>query len=137
MEHGTGKDGSQITVRRRPGAAVVVAASLLIMSAAQAAPSWTLLAETWAMPRSGATVATMAPLSEAVQALLTAADTQLVLRHPAREEGLLWAEELRGWLIALGVPSARLALEAGDATAENLQLVVRRNQDEQETQRKK
>ncbi len=30
--------------------------------------------------------------------------------RPRGEEGVLWAEELRGWFIALGIPSTDIAM---------------------------
>ena len=49
---------------------------------------------------------------DCVQAWLAAPDRHLVLVSAPGEEGGLWANELRDWLIALGVPSAAIELRA-------------------------
>ena len=40
-------------------------------------------------------------------------DSRLVVRFAGGDEGLLWAEELRGWFVALGVSGDRITLSAG------------------------
>jgi hypothetical protein len=67
-----------------------------------------LSAEAWSPPRSGERLARDKGLVSLVRALDAAAG--LRIRYGLREEDLLWAEELRDWLVALGVPSRRVAL---------------------------
>ena len=52
----------------------------------------------------------MPGLNTAVDAFLRRSEAIIVIHHPAEEEGLFWAEELKGWLVALGIESASVRL---------------------------
>lgn len=88
-------------------------ALLLASGAASAAESWQLDAEAWSRPRSGRAVVSMQPVAEAVRAWSGADAATIVVLYPGGEEGVLWAAELRDWLVALGVPSDRVEPMAG------------------------
>ena len=49
---------------------------------------------------------------------------RIFIRHPRGEEGVLWAEELRGWLVALGIPSADIALNPESSRIDAIELAV-------------
>jgi hypothetical protein len=89
------------------------AMALLLPGASVAAESWRLDAFEWSRPRTGQAVLSMAPVAEAVRSWSDAADARLLIHYPGGEEGVLWASELRDWMVALGVPSAHLRLVAG------------------------
>jgi hypothetical protein len=89
-----------------------------------AQPVYTVDAETWSRPRSAETLLQLPPLREAVAALQGHAGRRLSIHHPEGEQGELWASELRDWLVALGIPSARIDLQVDDAVMERLDLVV-------------
>lgn len=78
----------------------------------------------WARPRSGAAIVAMQPVADAVRQLLFTNDGKLVLRYPGEEEGRLWAQELRGWLISLGIESQRIDMQPGSQAADAIELVV-------------
>jgi len=81
---------------------------------ATGAAEWLLPPEAWARPRDGA----------AVRAWMAAPEgSTLVIRYPGGEAGLVWASELRDWLVALGVPPAALSLAPG-AGGEGLRLAL-------------
>lgn len=85
------------------------AAMLLIFAKAEAGEY--LLAETfWAQPRSGRTILAEPGVRAAVQAWLARPEGRLKIHHARDEEGVARAEELAGWLIALGVPGDRIEL---------------------------
>lgn len=86
-------------------------AGLLALPAA--AETWTLDAEAWARPRSGAMVAGLEPVRAAVAAWAAEPERRLVIRHAGGEAGTLWAVELRDWLVALGVPPDRVETRPG------------------------
>ncbi len=76
------------------------------------AETLSLSAEEWSRPRSGEQLARHEGLARLVLALEQAPpQTSLCIRFGAREEDLLWAEELRDWLVALGLPSGQIVLE--------------------------
>jgi len=70
----------------------------------------TITAEQWARPRSGAFVAQELSLAPLIEALDLQPDGALIVQHARSDDGSIWAEELRAWLVALGVPSAQVVL---------------------------
>ncbi|WP_148051426.1 hypothetical protein [Inmirania thermothiophila] len=96
----------------------------LAAASAAAAPVRWLDAAAWARPRDGAYVRTLAPVAETVRAYLQAPHARIVIRYPSGEEGILWAEELRAWLVALGVPSAQVETLPGSGRDDALALSV-------------
>lgn len=96
---------------------------LLFLPLWLSAETLSLSAEEWSRPRSGEQLARHEGLSRLVRALEAGtSQTRLRIRFGVREEDLLWAEELRDWLVALGLPSARIVLER-DASVQG-ELVV-------------
>ena len=87
---------------------------------------WVLSADAWARPRDGQTVARMSPLPEVVSSWSENDGQRLLIRYPGGEEGLLWAHELRSWLVALGVPLDDQELVAGSHQADRIELELTR-----------
>ena len=87
---------------------------------------WFLSADEWARPRDGRTVATMPPLPEVISKWSATEGQRLIIRYPGGEEGLLWAHELRSWLVALGVPLQDQELVAGSHQADRIELEITR-----------
>jgi hypothetical protein len=81
-----------------------------------------ITAEQWARPRHGERIARLPGLGALVEAVDHDAASRLVIRFASGDEGALWAEELRSWLVALGVPSARIVLEPGWPSPDALRL---------------
>ncbi|MDZ7748783.1 MAG: hypothetical protein U5K43_07980 [Halofilum sp. (in: g-proteobacteria)] len=107
------------------GARSALAVVLLVVPAAVAADTrWSLDGGAWARPRSGQAVLSMQPVASAVRAWSDAATAEIVIRYPGGEDGVLWASELRDWLVSLGVPSAHVRPVAGGEPG-SLRLEVR------------
>jgi len=87
---------------------------------------WLLGAADWARPREGVAVVQMPPLAEVVEAWGQQPERRLIVRYPGGEEGLLWANELRSWLVALGMPSTHLELVAGSRQPDQIELELKR-----------
>ena len=87
---------------------------------------WVLNAEEWARPRDGVTVVQMEPLPDVVKAWSSQAGQRLMIRYPGGEEGLLWAHELRSWLVALGIPMDDQELVAGSNQGDRVELELMR-----------
>lgn len=85
---------------------------------------YTLDASLWARPRSGEAVTGLAPVREAVQALINRPGSRLAIRYPGGEEGGLWAQELRDWLVALGVEPELLLMQPGLGHDDRIELHV-------------
>jgi len=110
-----------------PMKSLVVAALLLLSPGLQAETTqWLLKADAWARPRDGRSVAAMPPLPEVVAGWSAAKGQRLLIRYPGGEEGLLWAHELRSWLVALGVPLDDQELVAGSHQADRIELELTR-----------
>ncbi len=84
-----------------------------------------LSAADWDRPRSADTVRALPVLVDLMAELDRAPGRRLVVRHPGGEHGLLWAEELRAWLVALGLPSSQVALVPGALPGDTLELRLR------------
>ena len=87
---------------------------------------WQLTALEWAQPRHGEWLVAQPALAGAVSALQQQPDSRLQIRYPGGDEGVLWAEELQAWLVALGVASNRIERIPGSGAADRIQLEVRR-----------
>jgi hypothetical protein len=86
-----------------------------------------ITADDWARPRSGESLVGMPALEQTVGEFLSkdAGDGQRILiRHPRGEEGVLWAEELRGWLVSLGIASDHIAVSPESTRVDALELAV-------------
>jgi hypothetical protein len=71
----------------------------------------------WPQPVSGRALADIQPLRATVAALDKDAGLRLRIRYPGGDAGTAWAQELRDWLVALGVASARIDLAPGSGAA--------------------
>lgn len=80
--------------------------------------------ELWSRPREGDVLVTYPGLGAAVREWSETASGVLEIRYPGGEEGSVWAEELRDWLIALGVPSRNVTTVPGSASPDVIELVV-------------
>lgn len=90
-----------------------------------AAAGVSITAEQWARPRHGEDIARLPGLAALVEAADRDAASRLVIRFASGDEGALWAEELRSWLVALGLSSARIVLEPGLPQPDKLLLELR------------
>jgi len=109
-------------------------AGLLCMAGHAAANSiriFTLSADEWARPRTGAVIPQLAAVRSAVSYWGKGGDRAMIIRYPGEDTGELWAAELRDWLISLGVPSDYILLLSGTQAADEIKLEVG-NRDELE-----
>lgn len=92
---------------------------------------FSLSADEWARPRSGAVIPELSPIRSAVRYWGRGADALVVIRYPGEDSGELWAAELRDWLITLGIPADYIKLVPGSQEADEISLIVG-NRDELE-----
>lgn len=113
---------------------------MLICTAGYSAESVEIItADQWARPRSGDSLVQMPALKRTVRDYLgqvgdqndgrsgsrnTQGGQRILIRHPRGEEGVLWAEELRAWLIALGIPSNDIAMSPASTRVDTIELAV-------------
>ena len=99
----------------------VIVASLWI--APCSAQTFELSSEFWQAPRSGQAVRDNPQLQQALTAYFKWPQAQVRLHHQKRDEISAQAEELRGWLIALGIEAERIEL-IEDNPAEPIKLEI-------------
>ena len=95
---------------------------LMLVTNAVSSSDFVLDADDWARPRNAAYIITLAPVKNAVSQWLEEPDKRIVIRYPGGEAGLLWAAELKGWLVALGIPSKHI--EQGPGSPKPDQLII-------------
>lgn len=84
------------------------------------AESIEITADQWARPRSGDRLVASRSLSVVAQKFDENPQGMIVIKHAGGDEGLLWAEEMRGWFIALGIPGRSIQLRSGLQTRDRL-----------------
>lgn len=89
---------------------------------AAAVESYTIPPELWDRPRSGRALLDHPAVRQAVHGYLAQAGRKLVIHHSAGQEPLLYAEELRSWLIALAVNGDDILLRSNRNRGEPLTL---------------
>jgi len=104
---------------------VVMSLGLLALSGlAYAAPVYILNIAQWSGPKDGARVLQMDGVGAAVRDMDNHPEGRLLLRYPGGDEGSLWVEELRSWLLALGVEPGRIELRPGSPTPDVIEMEV-------------
>lgn len=79
---------------------------------------WTLTEEQWDLVKQGEQLLTMSVMQQAVDAWSLQQGQAIELRYPGGEEGELWVQELKDWLISLAIPSKYLFSVAGSGKAD-------------------
>jgi hypothetical protein len=83
----------------------------LILSFPLSAQTLILTEAQWAAPRQARALVRLPGFGELMTTLERQPQGALVVRYGNGEDALLWAEELKTWLVALGVPATRVLLE--------------------------
>ena len=89
------------------------------------AARYTINAEVWARPRSGEVILQMEPLRNLVADWQQSPNSVIEILYPGGEAGVLWAQELQSWLVALGIPSARIQDIAGSTIQDSIEVRLR------------
>jgi len=100
----------------------LVAGAALAGTAVAAPASWTMTRAQWGGAGRAGQVVRIAPLRAAVTALDAKPGARLAVIHNGGEEGIFWASRVERWLVALGVPKARIADRTGAVRAGRLRL---------------
>jgi hypothetical protein len=98
--------------------------AVIPVQAASSARIFTLSADDWARPRSGAIIPQLQPVKLAIDYWGASTDAQILLSHPGEDSGEIWAAELRDWLISLGVPSDYITLSPGLQAQDEIRILV-------------
>ena len=102
----------------------LVAVTLLALSLTAVAREYSIDAEEWARPRSGEMLLSLSAVTQLMHDFEGAPNAGIEIRYPGGEMGLLWAEELQAWLVALGVPSTRIVSTPGSSGEDKVDMVL-------------
>jgi hypothetical protein len=104
---------------------IVASIGLLVLSGlAEASPVYILNLAQWSGPKDGARVLRMDGVNAAIRDLDSRPHGRLLLRYPGGDEGSLWVEELRAWLLALGVDPGHIELRPGSPAPDVIEMEV-------------
>ena len=79
---------------------------------------WMLTEEQWDLVKQGEQLLAMPLLRQVVDVWALQQGQAIELRYPGGEEGELWIEEVKDWLISLAIPSKYLIAVAGSGEAD-------------------
>jgi hypothetical protein len=98
---------------------------LMLFSLSSVACAFEVLsANEWAIPKQADTILAMPAINKSMQIIQNTPSNRLRIRYPGGDEGTLWANELRSWLIALGLSSERIDVVPGSSTSSTIELEV-------------
>ena len=98
--------------------------TLFFVTNALAADVEFLHAKEWSVPKKASTLLAMPAIQKSMQKLQNNVNSTLKIKYPGGDEGTLWVNELRSWLIALGLSSNRIELAPGSAISTTIELEV-------------
>lgn len=90
------------------------------------ASNYTITADMWMQPRSGAVILQMAPVHAAVNDWMRHPGSQLVILHSGDDIGSLWSSEVQDWLVSLGIPSTDIKKRVSGQDENSITLMVER-----------
>ena len=104
---------------------IIVSVVFILLSANIFASDVELLhSDEWLLPKQAKTLLEMPAIHKSMQKLRTHIDSSLQLKYPGGDEGTLWVNELRSWLVALGLSSKRIKLIQGSAISTTIEFEV-------------
>ena len=106
---------------------IISTVMLLFTSNLFAADVELLYANEWSVPKQSTTILAMPAIHKSMNKLQKDVNTVLKIKYPGGDEGTLWVNELRSWLIALGLSSTRIDLVQGSAISTTIELEVLSN----------
>ncbi|MBD3609235.1 MAG: hypothetical protein HUJ30_01670 [Gammaproteobacteria bacterium] len=83
-----------------------------------------LTAEEWSGPRTGMRIVMMPGVQSAIKALDKSPGSTLILKYPGGDVGTIWGEELRSWLLALGVEMEKMELRPGSPAQDIIEMEI-------------
>jgi len=103
---------------------IISVIALLFTTYSFAAEVELLHANEWSVPKQANTILAMPAIWKSMQKLQINVNSSLKLKYPGGDEGTLWVNELRSWLIALGLSSKRIEVVPGSAISTTIELEV-------------
>ena len=106
---------------------IVLTVMWVFVTSAFAADIELLHANEWSVPKQATTLLEMPAIKKSMQKLQQNTHSILKIKYPGGDEGTLWVNELRSWLVALGLSSNRIELVQGSAISTTIELEVLSN----------
>ena len=103
---------------------IISALTLFFATNIFAADTELLNAVEWSVPKQASTIIAMPAINISMKKLQTNVNSFLKIKYPGGDEGTLWVNELRSWLIALGLSSKRIEMVPGSAISTTIELEV-------------
>jgi hypothetical protein len=90
--------------------------------------TYEISAQHWAMPRQAESLTNLPPLARVISRFRNSPPgSHLLIRYPGGDEGSLWLNELKSWLVALGIGSKDMELVPGSSQQTVIELEVIEN----------
>lgn len=83
-----------------------------------------LTQQQWSIPKDAQSILNMQSIAGVMQNFFQYKKRIIVIRHAGGEVGILWASELKAWLVSLGISSKRIELQTGNIKSNELELFV-------------
>lgn len=100
---------------------------VVLITGAVSAAEYSIHAEVWARPRSGEALLALPAVRDLLRDYDANPEATIEIRYPGGEEGVLWAQELHDWLVALGVPSRRVDVAVGSGVQDSIRLLLNKD----------
>lgn len=106
---------------------IISVVSLLFTTSISAADIELLHLNEWSVPKQTSTLLAMPAIHNSMLKLQNNHETMLKIKYPGGDEGTLWVNELRSWLVALGLSSNRIEMIPGSTISTTIELEVSSN----------
>jgi len=83
-----------------------------------------LTQQQWSAPKTAESVLTMPAIHNVMKQLSDKKGYTLRIRYSGGEVGMLWASELKGWLVSLGLASSSIELQSGSLNVQEIELSI-------------
>ncbi len=103
---------------------VLSPAGLTLASIKDKSVYFVLTQQQWSVPRTAESVLAMPAVYKVMNKLSDKTGYVLRIRYPGGEVGMLWASELKGWLVSLGLASGSIELQPGGLNVQEVELSI-------------
>ena len=89
-----------------------------------AAGNYILGNEQWSLPKNVASILQMPAIKSTLSDFEKSPASTLLILYPGGDEGTLWANELKAWLVSLGISSGQIELRPGSSDINTIEMRV-------------
>lgn len=105
---------------------LLTALSMTVADAADAADTseQRITRPQWPQYANGPNIAALTQVQKILSGFDEKPGTEIIVRYPGGADGIQWAEQMRNWFIAYGVPMDYLKMEPGSGAPDLLLLIL-------------